>query len=59
MTDRERPVQVGKITNRERLRRMSDEQLGAWIATVVLGLSGERKKISAAAWARYMKGEAK
>lgn len=54
----ERPVQVRKTTNRDRLRRMNDEQVGDWIATVVLGLSGERRKAAADAWARYMKGEA-
>ena len=54
----ERPVEVKKITNRDRLRRMNDEQVGDWIATVVLGLSGERRKTAAGAWARYMKGEA-
>lgn len=54
----ERAVEVKKTTNRDRLRRMNDEQVGDWIATVVLGLSGERRKTSAGAWARYMKGEA-
>lgn len=54
----ERPVVVKKITNRDRLRRMNDEQVGDWIATVVLGLSGERRKTAAGAWTRYMKGEA-
>lgn len=54
----ERPVVVKKITNRDRLRVASDEQVGDWIATVVLGLSGERRRTSADAWARYMKKEA-
>lgn len=38
---------------------MNDEQVGDWIAAVVLGLSGERRNTAAGAWARYMKGEEK
>lgn len=41
-------------TNRDNLDHMSNEQMGDWIATMVLGLSGERRRASGAAWARWL-----
>lgn len=45
------------VTNADRVRAMSDEELAKWIAEEILHLTGGSLDMATAAWIRWMKKE--
>ena len=46
------------ITNADRIRNMTDEELAEWIAGYALGLTGASLEMSTHAWFGWLKQEA-
>ena len=46
------------ITNADRIRAMTDEELAEWIAGSVLNLTGGSLEMATEAWANWLKQEA-